>query len=585
MDSATASSNVQAMSDPNSTVPGDMVDWSSLPKPVLHTLLSCVPLQHRLSCCALVCSSWAEEATAVTDSIVLPHSKWNLKREFGGPGSFHAEKESKTVAGLQLWLQKHGYKLKQLRVATVDGADIDWLQLSCPKLQCLELQAQYFACSLGLGSQVCSGIAAATGLTRLVLHGIVLPVREVWDQLLAAVTSLKGLQQLKLGDMNWRVRGMLRPPQPAAQFLQQLQQLPQLTHLQLGCSPTDGVLGHLGGFTRLKSLEVNPDYYVKHMPALQQMQGLTQLALWDVAGSVDSFAPGLKQLTGLRRLQLRGGGETGSFATVSASDIAGITGLQRLVLCRLKQAASADPSSLPGEQLLPVVGKLQHLTELVLKECLGFEHCSAQAFLALTASSKLERLCLNITDLGHLEMSVWQHVFAASSVRPHLTTLRLTDVQPKLQAVDLQHLVQCCPALKVLVLEHAVQADVQLTMLQQLSALRELRLSGDVPQSTANVVARLTGLQHLALSADVYLKKGSMSEIKDADVLQLTALKQLTLLDLSGCGVSRDLQEELIQLSLFAPIGEDGADFYCQAGRCRGFYNKVSEDMWRICSC
>ena len=78
--------------------------WSDLTAPLLQRILKGVPQRHRVghgSCCALVCSSWAEAAVVVTDSIVLEQC---------------ADTDS-----LQLWLQKHGHNLTQLHVTAASG--------------------------------------------------------------------------------------------------------------------------------------------------------------------------------------------------------------------------------------------------------------------------------------------------------------------------------------------------------------------------------------------------------------------------------------------------------------------------------
>ena len=108
-------------------------------------------------------------------------------------------------------------------------------------------------------------------------------------------------------------------------------------------------------------------------------------------------------------------------------------------------------------------------------------------------------------------------------------------------------------------------------MLQQLPKLRLLRLDGRLDESTAGVAAQLTGLQHLALSSAT-----------DVGVAQLAALKQLTLLDLSGCAISDRMQQQLTGFELLAPTDLESYALFELCYRpnddhvtCWGLYNQV----------
>ena len=104
--------------------------WADLDKWLLQLILSKVPRRHRLgrgSCCALVCSSWAEAAAAATDSIGL--------------------KECASTDSLQLWLHRHGRNVAKLRVSVAYGM---LTQLPCPKLTQLQLQGDSLLVAPGL---------------------------------------------------------------------------------------------------------------------------------------------------------------------------------------------------------------------------------------------------------------------------------------------------------------------------------------------------------------------------------------------------------------------------------------------------
>lgn len=91
---------------------------------------------------------------------------------------------------LQNWLRKNGRWLHKLHT---DGVGPHMLLPLCPNLRDLALL------NCPLSPQVYSSIAAATGLTRLLLDGVRLPDEPGVDQLLAAVTSLTALRHLKFG--------------------------------------------------------------------------------------------------------------------------------------------------------------------------------------------------------------------------------------------------------------------------------------------------------------------------------------------------------------------------------------------------
>ena len=572
------------------------MDWDSLPTPALYSLMSYVPVRDRFASCALVCSNWAEAAVAVTDSIVLPQPSERRVRSI--------RDKDPDVASLHLWLATHGSNLQQLHCKgrqtwVIAHPAHHWRQLPCPNLQGLLLQN----CTLGSGGHVCSNIAAATGLTSLVLDEITAPNESELQQLLASVTALPALQHLNVGTLKKhqapdRYADTFDLP---ATFLQELQQLPQLTHLQLGWSTPAACLRQLGGLTRLQHVDLRLAMAVQLdcLSGLQELQGLTYLGLSGVQGSLAVLSPGFSTLTGLQELLLPA-------CRISASDIAGMTGLQRLEL------ASASCVAAAAEQLLAVVAQLQHLTELVLDDFRGLEACPAQAYTALTASSKLQRLCLAgllLASNGEPETAfawqsffeasgvlaqsgeprddplVWQHIFPASSVRPQLTALILSRMHPCLAAADLQRLVRCCPALQILQLNRVVASGVQLAMLQQLPSLRELRLDGTLFDTAAHDVAQLVELQHLAVQEGATsARTGEYSRpaaVQVTAVKQLTALQQLTVLDLTGCSsfvgsYHETLRQQLYEFTLLAPPGAGEDDkYFCQIGRFHGFCNKV----------
>ena len=141
-----ASASAPAVAAVEAEQPPDAVQWSDLNGPALQLMLKHVPQRHRLghgSCCALVCSSWAEAAAAATDSLVLEQC---------------ADTDS-----LQLWLHRHGSDLTQLHVSAASGM---LTQLPCPKLTHLLLQGD----SLLAAPALPSVLAGLPSLQHLSLH-------------------------------------------------------------------------------------------------------------------------------------------------------------------------------------------------------------------------------------------------------------------------------------------------------------------------------------------------------------------------------------------------------------------------------
>ena len=203
------------------------------------------------------------------------------------------------------------------------------------------------------------------------LDGVISPTESDLELLLSAVTALSAPQQLNLGAISWTAWVDPAPRVPP-HFLQELQQLPQLTNLLLGSATTAASLEHLSGLTRLQSLEVVPLARLHGCTescalGVEALAALTHLRLQGVCQAISTMLPGFSMLTGLQQLHLQS--TAGSPPVVlSAADIAGMTGLQQLTLYNaLFPAAGAAP----GEQLLAVLGQLQHLTELILDRCRG----------------------------------------------------------------------------------------------------------------------------------------------------------------------------------------------------------------------
>lgn len=138
--------------------------------------------------------------------------------------------------------------------------------------------------------------------------------------------------------------------------------------------------------------------------------------------------------------------------------------------------------------------------------------------------------------------AVWrQVVFGPGKQLPLLRTLQLPGVVPQLSTADVQQLVLCCPAVEQLNLyvKGSGSKQAELESLLQLSALTDLFVSDVSDSSVANCLAQLTGLRQLSMT-------GYCTELTDAGLQQLTALEQLTCLGLGRCFEAPDVSFKVL---------------------------------------
>jgi hypothetical protein len=174
----------------------------------------------------------------------------------------------------------------------------------------------------------------------------------------AALLQLPALEHFSLESLPHVLDSVVHLP------FQVLQQLQRLTHLTLaGPAPQDPDLQLLQVLTRLADLRLgfsaSDEGVTTSMPA-SMLSGMHQLRCLSVGNAV--FEPGA---------------------------LAGKTKLQHLALtsCRLSSGAAAGAAA-----LLSHLQHMQQLTHLNLHNTLYGHHIPATAFLALTASSKLQHL-------------------------------------------------------------------------------------------------------------------------------------------------------------------------------------------------
>ena len=196
------------------------------------------------------------------------------------------------------------------------------------------------------------------------------------------------------------------------------------------------------------------------------------------------------------------------------------------LLCTMSklQDLSLDDLKVTTEAALSGSVGLQQLTQLVLGLS-GLGELSATACAALTASS-----CLHVVDIScSMPDGAWQHIFAAGRSKPFLTKLCLCSRACPI-GEDLCSLVQCCPALAELYLgRYGRIPGISLSPLLALTSLTHLStVDNAVSEQSVCVLAQLPQLVKLS----VYFH----GQCSDLSILQLTALRQVTSLELtSGC--------------------------------------------------
>jgi hypothetical protein len=183
-------------------------------------------------------------------------------------------------------------------------------------------------------------------------------------------------------------------------------------------------------------------------------------------------------------------------------------------------------------QLLSHLQELQQLTHLGLpgtfaEAMMYAADPPAEAFSALTASSKLQHLDTSNNTLPALLAGVWQHLFPAGMQLPYLTSLDLSSISKPsgrdATAPEGSLLVSCCPGLQSLDMQYLECHRHVLAPLRGLTGLHTLRLATDAAGEAAEgfeEVCQLTGLRRVDVMTHRTAKEGLL--------LQLAQLKQLT---------------------------------------------------------
>lgn len=346
---------------------------------------------------------------------------------------------------------------------------------------------------------------------------------------LLAVTSLSDLRSLTLRNiviLDYKGKSALAPgtaPEPAFQHmlsscahlpLRELQlyssarPLYYMDSIRVGQPPapvTAADLADIGCFTQLTSLNCGGhplpfvlwgrDCLIIYPTMSQQLSALTALRSLSLTDSLFDpvVLPSLPQLQDLSLVRIRGG-EGLPLPAASAGSAAG--------------------SSSGGAVLLSALAVLTQLTSLSIKGIRIRWPALSALYSALTASSKLQRLCLNFNSKTHgHEFSLppegfWQcpALLPATRQLPHLTAWDSRHAADPMDQPALARLVSLAPSVQQLCVE--VQPDTDLSALQPLTALQSLgvrccmELTPPCPALLS--LTALTGLTHLYLENTRY---------------------------------------------------------------------------------
>jgi hypothetical protein len=361
------------------------------------------------------------------------------------------------------YLAKHSQYINSIHfhssVPTYDAARAPSLRQLPPSLQINTLHFDNMRLQLVGSADGVEGLLGApwlVSLKQLQLSECVLLGRE--QSLAAALSLLPGLQHLRIDSTQFSDGAYLSSRQTVCLEAEAVQQLQQLTYLELAgiqlhsaAQPDGPALQPLQALTRLVDLRLRPSGHHPH----------------DYSISADM----LSELQLLTHLELSGQ------VVLHPGALSGSTRLQHLNLSRCKLTGGTAAEGL----LLSQLQDLQQLTHLDLSEGLlvvGDDTPPAAAFESLTASSMLHHL-----DISQciLPAGAWQHMFPAGRQLPRIRSLAAAGVfEPagrRAVAPDGSLLASCCPGVSSLDLRGLQYSAELLAPLKGLSSLQALLLS------------------------------------------------------------------------------------------------------------
>lgn len=442
-----------------------------LPEELWKLVLQHVPLQQRLSSCALVGHKLRAAAVAATECIeaALPARKRSAQRN---------------LDSCVTYLQQHGRYVTGIMVAGWSHAPV--LRPLLEQLPCHNLQQVGLTnLDLRLGpDQDHAGVFdSSTSLTRLELQNVGITAGS-----LATLAGLPKLEHLCVD--NSRLYESFNFDTVSAYVWATLT---HLTHLDLNGIPVPvESLRDLGSMTRLRVLKV--------------ADGECRMLVTATPGV--SLPPSVQHFS--------------FYGSLRPSVLAAATQLTFLNLAEVIIEGQGGVSG--GACLLEVLARLQHLDFLSLSEAETRWPAPSFAYQALVASSSTLR-CLDVSECG-LPAAAFAFTFpSASSHDVMLTSLEELSMSD-MQGDTVADMVKCCPALRQLWIN--VDGGAHLAALSGLSALTLLELKlhrEDDGGSYAVSIQCLSGLTQLhSLGFEIPSVLGTEHQ----SLLPLTALQQLT---------------------------------------------------------
>jgi hypothetical protein len=581
---ANCSTHLQATSTAGqrSTVP-------QLPVELLSQVLRHVDLQQRLGSCSLVCKAWRAAAAAATSKVSLKLNTFEqpkaiLARSLGqwlgvhGAAVTHlsvTDAHPHPFAPFQLPCTV----LTQLQELKIHSCQLQEPGSSSVSVNAAHGQQQHLTAHqspsfLSSSSSSTSGqhsLACMTNLTALLLDNVKYGLSDA----VSGLSELTGLQQLVLGALlaaplqtlqdhedDSYLKQELRRQQLGENAVTSLYQLSQLTQLELHNQPVPLYAPRL--FAHMQQLQELILLGVRVMSAdvLQDLPAsVTKLELgWRGSLLSSSTAPAVARLRSLQHLVLDADGSEGFDPSL-------ISSMQQLRVLSLKGDMISDTeqhdeqaaaTGAPLCQLLDALSQLSQLETLAIIST-SYEdmqplsaHDTAKYSALLSASPHLTQLQLCWEgEAGLLPEDCWQHVFAAGVQRPQLKELWVglprsvlddpdtEEVAAMIAAtpscfglVDVDRLVQCCPALEYLSIPGMVEEGMDLSPLTALTALTGLIVGGDAVGDGAIIgaVVPLTRLRGLQIYHAPFMT--------DQGLLALSALRRLKELGAWDCGIS-----------------------------------------------
>lgn len=431
----------------------------------------------------------------------------------------HPDLHQEQLDGFEMYCSRHSQHVNSISIQGPQelGHWQDLLLLRQLPAGCQSISLKLLQLQLSPDSSHHGVLQASTALTDLRLECCRLLDRG--SGLVSALRQLPQLQQLTLAGLHHPTENPYRRGDAVALTAPMLQEVQGLTRLALTdfALPDPSALDSLSQLTALKSV------HLSNIPGMQ---------------ITDQVLPAAMQLTALRlsfsRRSTLGGPGPVSLPGLDTA-LAGQSQLQQLAVLNLpKPAADAAAAT---DAFLAAVGRMTQLTMLDLEHSLQAQAPTAAAYSALTASSKLQSL-----SLRHVKCppGALQHLLPEGRQLPHLQELLLlhSDVAPTTVA-DISRIVSSCTALTKLSTNPSFQAvpsaedlDMLLPPLLGLTRLRSLCIRG-VGEAGVDALAQFPALRTLALDYDPFALDYNAA---DEQLLQFTKLSQLTYLGFGESG-------------------------------------------------